>query len=289
MSRRSLQSTPNASENVVLSSLERLSGLETAAAGILKQAVEMDNAKRFLEALTCYREGLGFLLDVVRNTTDETRKQKFRVRIEEYMNRAEKLKILIEREKKAGRFHEQFRIPDNGVGYSYERLMKPLLDDEVTHIDVEDAYIRTHFQILNFVRFCELVCKHATNLKSMALTTGQAQDEGKDGKQQQETALESLTKSLQVSRGVLLTVHYSSTLHDREIRFNNGWVIKIGRGLDYFKPVQKYALGSCDMDLRPCHETTVDIYHRASTGGQQDQNLQRSASEKATKPKVRFA
>jgi len=266
--------------------LERLTGMEAAAANILKQAVEMDNDKRYLEALTCYREGLGFLLDAVKNSNDEIKKAKFRVRIEEYMNRAEKLKILIEREKKAGRFHEQFRIPDNGVGYSYERLMKSLLDDEVTHIDVEDAYIRVHHQLLNFLRFCELVCKYATNLKSMALTTGQ--DEGKETKQQQETALNTMTTNL-AARGISLTVHYSSSLHDREIRFNNGWVIKIGRGLDYFKPVPKYTLGSYDMDLRPCHETTVDIFHRASCSVQQDQNLQRSGSNKPTKPKVHFA
>jgi len=44
---------------------------------------------------------------------------------------------------------------------------------------------------------------------------------------------------------------------------SNGWVIKIGRGLDYFKaPEGKFVLGSCDLELRPCLETTVDIFHK---------------------------
>jgi len=43
---------------------------------------------------------------------------------------------------------------------------------------------------------------------------------------------------------------------------SNGWTIKIGRGLDYFKaPESKFSLGFFDMDLRPCHETTVDVFH----------------------------
>lgn len=58
-----------------------------------------------------------------------------------------------------------------------------------------------------------------------------------------------------------LEIGFSQTLYDREIRFSNGWVIKIGRGLDYFKPPPgKFCIGFCDFDLRECHETVVDIY-----------------------------
>lgn len=40
-------------------------------------------------------------------------------------------------------------------------------------------------------------------------------------------------------------------------------MIKIGRGLDYFKaPDGKFVLGACDLELRPCLETTVDIFHK---------------------------
>lgn len=83
-------------------------------------------------------------------------------------------------------------------------------------------------------------------------------------------------------------------------RFNNGWIIKIGRGLDYFKRPKvrldtslinplfnthrvestcgvlivrnvrsasqgRFSIGYCDYDLRQCHETTVDIFHTKHT------------------------
>ena len=49
-------------------------------------------------------------------------------------------------------------------------------------------------------------------------------------------------------------------------RINNGWIIKIGRGLSYFKaPAGKFCLGYHDLDLRPCQETTVDIIHKAAS------------------------
>jgi len=62
---------------------------------------------------------------------------------------------------------------------------------------------------------------------------------------------------------VKLIVEYSSTLHDREIRLSTGWIIKIGRGLDIFRaPEGKIVLGYFDLDLRPCLETTVDIFFK---------------------------
>ena len=72
--------------------------------------------------------------------------------------------------------------------------------------------------------------------------------------------LEELTTSLRLY-GIIMTIEFSSTIHDREIGFDNGWIIKIGRGLDYFKsPKGRFSIGFCDMDLRECHETVIDIY-----------------------------
>lgn len=48
---------------------------------------------------------------------------------------------------------------------------------------------------------------------------------------------------------------------DVDDRFNNGWLIKIGRGLDYFKRVDQEQIGFVDMDFRPCLATTIDIVY----------------------------
>lgn len=44
---------------------------------------------------------------------------------------------------------------------------------------------------------------------------------------------------------------------------SNGWIIKIGRGLDYFKKAAgRFSLGIFDYNLRQCHETTIDVFHQ---------------------------
>ena len=58
-----------------------------------------------------------------------------------------------------------------------------------------------------------------------------------------------------------LDIHLNENMHDREIRLDNGWVIKIGRGLDFYqKPGGWYEVGANDLSLRKCLETKIDIF-----------------------------
>jgi len=60
---------------------------------------------------------------------------------------------------------------------------------------------------------------------------------------------------------VALKVRLNEKMHDREVRFDNGWTIKIGRGLDFYqKPEGWYAVGATDLSLRRCLETKVDVF-----------------------------
>ena len=60
---------------------------------------------------------------------------------------------------------------------------------------------------------------------------------------------------------IVLEVTFDANLHDREIRLDNGWVIKIGRGLDFYqKPGGWFEVGANDLSLRKCLETKVDIF-----------------------------
>ena len=47
-------------------SVGSLNGMECAAVAVLKRAVELDRNNKLLEALTCYREGMSLLMDVIR-------------------------------------------------------------------------------------------------------------------------------------------------------------------------------------------------------------------------------
>ncbi|XP_069747103.1 MIT domain-containing protein 1 isoform X2 [Narcine bancroftii] len=210
-----------------------LAGMENSAVAVLKRAIELDKESRLQDSLVCFQEGIHLLMEVLKATKSEAKKEHYRKNIANYMDRAEKLKEHLNDLKEKGKYHEQIKIPEDATGFSYEKLFKSYLDSFVTEVWVEDPYIRH-------------VHQNGANL-------------------QQTSSLEEIKQSLQ-SYNVTLEVNYSSSIHDREIRFNNGWMIKIGRGLDYFKKTQgRFSIGYCDFDLRQCHETTVDIFHTRHT------------------------
>ncbi|XP_061580577.1 MIT domain-containing protein 1 [Cololabis saira] len=242
-------------------SQNHVSGLEASAVSVLKRAVELDQSGRLQESLVCYQEGIQLLMDALKAIKDESKRGHYRERIRGYMDRAEQLKALVNQMKEDGKYHEQIKVPEDAIGYGYEALFKPYISSSLTEVWVEDPYIRHTHQLYNFLRFCEMLLKSSGKVKTIHLLT--TQDEGDS--RQQGGALAELTDSL-AAEGVALDLQFSSTIHDREIRFDNGWIIKIGRGLDYFKrPKGRFSIGYCDYDLRPCLETTVDIFHTKHT------------------------
>ena len=74
------------------------------------------------------------------------------------------------------------------------------------------------------------------------------------------TKLGELQQSL-LELDVTLDIRCNPNMHDREIRLDNGWVIKIGRGLDFYqRPHSRFEVGAHDLSLRKCLETKVDIF-----------------------------
>ncbi|KAF7665718.1 hypothetical protein LDENG_00134710 [Lucifuga dentata] len=239
--------------------------MEASAVSVLKRAVELDQNSRFQESLVCYQEGIKLLLDTLKAVKDESKKGHYRGMIKSYIDRAEQIKAHVNKLKEEGKYHEQMKIAEDATGYSYDVLFKPYISSDLTEVWVEDPYIRYTHQLYNFLRFCEMLLKAPCQVKRIHLLTSQDKSHGS----QQESALTEIKQSLG-SHGVALQLQYSSTIHDREIRFDNGWIIKIGRGLDYFKkPKGHYSVGFCDYDLRQCQETTVDVFHAKHTKTQE--------------------
>jgi ATP-dependent Lon protease len=150
---------------------------------------------------------------------------------------------------------QHFSIMYGDIGYSYESILGPYLVGAKA-VTIEDPYIRLQHQIQNFVRFCETVLR-AGSVKSIKLVTGYD-----DNTQLADIAekLDELKQSL-LDMDVELEVKLNPNLHDREIRLDNGWVIKIGRGLDFYqKPSSWFEVGANDLSLRKCLETKVDIF-----------------------------
>lgn len=150
---------------------------------------------------------------------------------------------------------QHFTIFYGDTGHSYESIVGPYLQ-LATEAVVEDPYIRKTHQIQNFVRLCEAFIKNPT-VRQITLIT-----KAEDAEQKAEVSerLGELQQSL-LERDVVLKFSFDDSKHDREIRLNNGWVIKIGRGLDFYQPPENwFSIGAIDLSLRPCLETKVDIY-----------------------------
>ena len=148
-----------------------------------------------------------------------------------------------------------FTIFYGDTGYSYESIFVPYFAGAKS-IEIEDPYIRMNHQIQNFVRFCETVVKHP-NIKNIDLITSYDDD---IQKMEIEEKLGQLQQSL-LEMDVMLNYDFNPNIHDREIRIDNGWVIKIGRGLDFYQKPQTWNdIGATDLSLRKCLETKVDIF-----------------------------
>lgn len=150
---------------------------------------------------------------------------------------------------------QHFTIQYGDTGHTYDSIFGAYLVG-ARSVAIEDPYIRAPHQIANFLRFCETVVRVPT-IRRIHLKTGY--DDKTDMAMVNER-LSELKQSL-LEYDVVLDIELSPTIHDREISVDNGWVVKIGRGLDFYqKPDGWFSIGVNDFSLRKCLETKVDIF-----------------------------
>lgn len=165
-------------------------------------------------------------------------------------------------EKPRGLPEKHITIYYGDTGHSYETLFGVYLWGAQS-VTVEDPYIRAPHQVQNFVRFCEMVVR-VGGIKRIELVT--SYDANSDLADLSDK-LEELKQSL-LEIDIVLDIQVNENLHDREIRVDNGWIIKIGRGLDFYqKPDGWFSLGANDLTLRKCLETRIDIFRSDSPNG----------------------
>jgi ATP-dependent Lon protease len=155
-----------------------------------------------------------------------------------------------------------FTIRYGETGFSFDTILGDYLRN-ANEVLVEDPYIRLTHQVQNLVRFCETIVRRS-NIRTIKLITAYDDLEGFN---RTKTMLEDLAQSL-LEHDIKLEFSFNPKMHDREIRIDNGWTIKIGRGLDFYqKPNSYFDIGSNDLTMRKCLETKVDIFRSGSTQG----------------------
>lgn len=172
------------------------------------------------------------------------------------MEQAEKLKKSVQSWGSRGEIRDKIHITEGATKFGYDRIFGKYFQEDVEEILVEEPYLKDHYHLCNLVRFCELAVSKCTNLKCIKVTTNKDQSPNSE----QEKGLNMIIESVQ-KQNVLLYIDFTSNLHDRQVLLSSGYVIKIGRGLNYFKPTAKLSLGSYDYNFRECRETNVDIFY----------------------------
>jgi ATP-dependent Lon protease len=151
---------------------------------------------------------------------------------------------------------QHFSIQYGDTGYTYDVIFGSYLAGAKA-VTIEDPYIRAPHQLANFVRFCETVVRASPMVGRINLITGY---DDKTDLAMVRDKLEELKQSL-LEVDVLLDIQLNEKIHDREVRIDNGWTVKIGRGLDFYqKPDGWFSIGANDLSLRKCLETKVDIF-----------------------------
>lgn len=219
--------------------------------------IQYELSGRKLESLKLYEDGIAELLKSCKAEPDPEKKKHFQKKLTEYMEQAEKLKKSVQSWGSRGEIRDKFHISDGATNYGYDRVFGKYLTEDVAEILIEEPYLKDYYHFCNLLIFCELAVSNCRNLKCIKVTT----NKDSSPKSEQASNFSSIAESLS-KHNVFLYTDLATNLHDRQVLFSNGYIIKIGRGLNYFKPLSsKLSLGAYNFNFRECRETNVDIFY----------------------------
>lgn len=149
----------------------------------------------------------------------------------------------------------EYQINDDDMGYSYESLFGAYIA-RAKRIDIKEPYLKLRYQLDNFNRLCSLIAQIG-NISVIELITAQLEGDDKD---LSDSYLEDVKRRLEEDFSITLNWKRNPSLHEREIRTDNGWIILSDRGLDIYKKTDsRNEFGYFDLGLRKCKQTKIHI------------------------------
>lgn len=142
-----------------------------------------------------------------------------------------------------------FRLGQSGV--TYKDIFGPYLKD-AGEITVEDPFIRTSWQVRNFLEFAmALIESRPVEGLKLNLVTNE-----------EEEKIPELIDKLDDIKDDLATFgidfnYKFRDFHDRFITTDDGWKIQLGRGLDIYEKYSPYSVASSRQDRRKCKEFSL--------------------------------
>ena len=150
----------------------------------------------------------------------------------------------------------QFILKDNQTGISYKKLFGAYLKG-VTHLSLQDPYIRMPYQFKNLLEFCMMLGNNKDPEMEIALEviTWNTEEFMSDSI----SFFEELQTNV-LDLGINLVYKFENN-HDRFIEANNGWKITLGRGLDIFEKTDgRFNVADMDQTWRKCKSCELTYF-----------------------------
>lgn len=142
-----------------------------------------------------------------------------------------------------------FRLGQSGV--TYKEIFGPYLKD-AGEITVEDPFIRTSWQVRNFLEFAMAIIE-SRPVEGLKLNLITCEEEEKIPEFIDK--LDDIKDDL-ATFGIEFNYKFRD-FHDRFITTNDGWKIQLGRGLDIYEKYSPYSVASSRQDRRKCKEFSL--------------------------------
>ncbi len=149
-------------------------------------------------------------------------------------------------------------VEENQTGVSYNKLFGKYLQG-ASKIEITDPYIRNFPQIRNLMEFIEMLASIKNEADEIYIHLVTGEDDHKPF--QQDDYLGKIRGTFS-NIGIFFTWDYddTNTIHARSIVLNNGWKIKLDRGLDIFQHYEMndaFSLENKMQEYRKCKRFEV--------------------------------
>jgi signal recognition particle receptor subunit beta len=149
-----------------------------------------------------------------------------------------------------------FNLKDGEAGWPFSKIFDSKIFSGAQRIRIVDPYLFKHHQLRNFKEVLLQVVE-TSKPKAVELFTLKPPLESAESNN---SFFDSLAREVFKDHGISLDVSYSESLHDRYIFSDAGYVAKLGRGLDIYKP--STGLASHRQESRKVRACDITILER---------------------------
>lgn len=155
----------------------------------------------------------------------------------------------------AAKTHKEcLKLKQNQANWPLNRIFNEKYAAGATSLLIIDRYLLKGHQIRNLTEAIHAIAE-STQLKSLHIVTGLNHEPTSPGN---DDGLTQLAKDLFRDTGITMQWSRDPELHDRFVILNNGFVFKLGRGLDIYQPASRATL--TNQKLRRVRACEIDIF-----------------------------